>query len=175
MYPRTDRRCASLCTATNKKLVTFLFCTATKCSDFQKKLIDTITTSNFYLKLKENNENDMAAQVFWAVFFIPADGRAKSAQQLISTVLPFHPLYFPWIGVSTILFCQQGLEIIHEFWIIFWCNQPQCQATQLDQISRGGQALQNVSSVCRAVGRFENPGGKQQFGGYNLYPWFRQD
>ena len=25
MYPRTDRRCASLCTATNKKLVTFLF------------------------------------------------------------------------------------------------------------------------------------------------------
>ena len=31
---------------------------------FQKKLIDTITTSNFYLKFKENNENDMAAQVF---------------------------------------------------------------------------------------------------------------
>ena len=38
----------------------------------------------------------MAAQVFWAVFFIPADGQAKLAQQLISTVLPFHPLYFPW-------------------------------------------------------------------------------
>jgi hypothetical protein len=37
--------------------------------DFQKKLIDTITTSNFYLKFKENNENDMAAQVFWAVFY----------------------------------------------------------------------------------------------------------
>ena len=32
-------------------------------------LIDTITTSNFYLKFKENNENDMAAQVFWAVFY----------------------------------------------------------------------------------------------------------
>ena len=32
-----------------------------KCLDFQKKLIDTIsiTTSNFYLKFKENNENDM--------------------------------------------------------------------------------------------------------------------
>ena len=28
-------------------------------------------------------------------FFIPADSGAKSAQQLISTVLPFHPLYFP--------------------------------------------------------------------------------
>ena len=49
-----------------KKLVIFLFRTATKtnyiskCLDFQKKLIDTITTSN---------ENDMAAQVFWAVFY----------------------------------------------------------------------------------------------------------
>ena len=40
-----------------------------KCSDFQKELIDTITTSNLYLKLKENNENDMAAHVFWAVFY----------------------------------------------------------------------------------------------------------
>ena len=72
---RTDCWCASLCTATNNKFVTFLFWTATKtnytskCWDFQKKLIDTITTSNFYLKFKENNENDMAAQVFWAVFY----------------------------------------------------------------------------------------------------------
>ena len=45
-------------------------------------MIDTITNRNFYLKYKENNENVMAAQVFWAVFF-PADGRAQSAQQLI--------------------------------------------------------------------------------------------
>ena len=84
-----------------KKLVTFLFWTATKtnytskCSDFQKKLINTITTNIFYLRFKENNENDMAAQVFWAVF-IPTAGRALSAQQQISMVLPFHPLYFPW-------------------------------------------------------------------------------
>ena len=54
-------------TATNRNLVTFLFSTATKtdytskCSDF-KKLIDTITISNLYLK-KENNENDMAYTV----------------------------------------------------------------------------------------------------------------
>ena len=34
----------------------------------KKLLIDTITTSNLYLKFKENNENDMAAQVFWAVW-----------------------------------------------------------------------------------------------------------
>ena len=47
------------------------------------------------LRFKENNENDMAAQVFWAVF-IPTAGRALSAQQQISMVLPFHPLYFPW-------------------------------------------------------------------------------
>ena len=36
--------------------------------DFQKKLIDAITTSIFYLKFKENNENDMDAHAFWAVF-----------------------------------------------------------------------------------------------------------
>ena len=34
-----------------------------------------------------------SAQVFWAVF-IPADSRAKSAQQLILTMLPFHPFIF---------------------------------------------------------------------------------
>jgi len=32
-------------------------------------LIGTITTSNLYLKFEENNKNDMAAQVFWAVFY----------------------------------------------------------------------------------------------------------
>ena len=31
-------------------------------------MIDTVTTSNLCLK-KENNENNMAAQVFWAVFY----------------------------------------------------------------------------------------------------------
>ena len=35
---------------------------------------------------------------FLGLFFIPADGRAKSAQQLISTVLPFQPLYFSWLS-----------------------------------------------------------------------------
>ena len=33
---------------------------------------------------------------FFGLFFIPANSRAKSAQQLISIVLSFHPLYFPW-------------------------------------------------------------------------------
>ena len=36
-----------------------IICTS-KCSDFQKKVIDTITTSNFYLKSKENNENNIS-------------------------------------------------------------------------------------------------------------------
>ena len=67
---RTYHWWASLCTIINKKLVNLLFWTDTKtnytsrCSDFQKKLIDTITTSNFYLKFKENNENDMSVCYF---------------------------------------------------------------------------------------------------------------
>ena len=36
---------------------------------FSKEIDNTITTSNFYLKYKETNVNDMAAQVFWAVFY----------------------------------------------------------------------------------------------------------
>ena len=34
---------------------------------------------------------------FFGLFFIPGNGRAKLAQQLISMVQPFHPLYFPWV------------------------------------------------------------------------------
>ena len=34
---------------------------------------------------------------FFGLFFIPADGQAKSAQQLILKELPFHPLYFPCV------------------------------------------------------------------------------
>ena len=68
-----------------------------KCSDLKKKLIDTITTSNFYLKLTMKMT---WLQMFFGLFFIPANGRAKSAQQLISTVLPFHPRYFPCVCLS---------------------------------------------------------------------------
>ena len=42
----------------------------------------------------------------FGLFFIPADGKAKSAQQLILTVLPFPNLYFPWYFQS---FCNTGL------------------------------------------------------------------
>ena len=34
---------------------------------------------------------------FFGLFFIPADGQAKSAQQLVSAVLPFHrppPIFY---------------------------------------------------------------------------------
>ena len=47
-----------------------------------------------FISKKEDNENDMAANTFLAVF-IPAIGGAKSAKKLISTVLPFYTLYFP--------------------------------------------------------------------------------
>ena len=95
-----DHRCVLLCTATNENLVTFLFTTATntnhisKCLDFLKTFIDTITTSNFYLEYKENNENATWLHKFLGLFFIPADSQAKLAQQLVLTMLPFHPLYF---------------------------------------------------------------------------------
>ena len=82
-------------------MVTFLFWTATKtnytskCSNFQKKLID--TTDNFYLKFKENNVNDMAAQIFWAVFY------SSRLQSKIDPTTDFDgaailPLYFPWFS-----------------------------------------------------------------------------
>ena len=32
--------------------------------------------------------------MLFGLFYIPADGQAKSAQQLILTVLPFHPYIF---------------------------------------------------------------------------------
>ena len=74
---RTDRWCALLCTATNIKLLAFLFWTATKtnyistCSDFQKKLIDTITTSNFYLKFKETIKMTWLHKFFRLFLFQP--------------------------------------------------------------------------------------------------------
>ena len=122
------RWCASLCIATNKKMVTFLFWTATKtnykskCSDFQKKLIDTITTSNFYLKLKKTMKMTWLHK-FFGLFFNPADGRAKSVQQLISTVLPFHPLYFPWFASSwfNFLHCEIGTCLVTVG--LLWCQE----------------------------------------------------
>ena len=75
--PRMNCLCALLCTATNKKLVTFLFWTATKtnytskCSDFQKKLIDTITTSNFYLNSKKTMKMTWLHIFLWVFLFQP--------------------------------------------------------------------------------------------------------
>ena len=59
----------------------------------KKKLIDTI--SNFYSIFKENNENDMSAQFFWAVFYssrqlsqIGATAQQSSPINLKFTFLP---------------------------------------------------------------------------------------
>ena len=74
---------------------------------------------------------------FFGLFFIPANGRAKSAQQLISTVLPFHPLYFPWLrtfknklGDSAInvrraqQFCFVWQDVEHTTWELGNCFHP---------------------------------------------------
>jgi hypothetical protein len=42
-------------------------------------LIETITTSIFYLKIKENNENDMVAHAI--CFLLPAPAEPNSAEQ----------------------------------------------------------------------------------------------
>ena len=101
---QTDLWMASLCIATNKKLLTFLFWKPTKAyyvakwSEFQEKLID--TNSNFNMYLKKTMKMTWLHMLFGLVF-IPADGRAKLAQQLILMVLSFHPLFYPWIGVHS--------------------------------------------------------------------------
>ena len=60
-----------------------------------------ITNSILYLIFKENNKNDMAAHMLIGLFFIPANSRAKSAQQMKTTMLLFLPLYFSWYLHST--------------------------------------------------------------------------
>ena len=55
---------------------------------------------------------------FFGLFFIPPNGRAKSAKQLISTVLPFHP-YKSWHFWATYLpllvnvVCERPLTWYH--------------------------------------------------------------
>ena len=61
------------------------------------KFIEINATRTFYLKFKEKCENDMAAYLF-GVVFIPANGQAKSAQQLKTTVLLFLPHIFLLVG-----------------------------------------------------------------------------
>ena len=56
--------------------------------DIQEKLIEIFTTSTFCLKYKEINKNDIAA-LFFGLFFVPANGRAKSTKWLKTTVLLF--------------------------------------------------------------------------------------
>ena len=70
-----DPPMASLCTATNLKLVNFLFWTPTNANcvqkwwDIQEKLIKTINTIAFYSKFKEEHENDMAWHDFLVIFY----------------------------------------------------------------------------------------------------------
>ena len=48
---------------------------------------------------------------FFEVFFIPAYGQAKSAQQLILKVLPFHPLNFPYTELVFQIVVKSSLRL----------------------------------------------------------------
>ena len=65
---------------------------------------------------------------FFGLFFIPADGRAKLAQQLISTVLPFHPLYFPCSDIFVVN--QMVLRLAEKYAsasTLAWSHVASCQ------------------------------------------------
>ena len=62
---------------------------------------------------------------FIGLFFIPADGQSKSAQQLISTVLPFHPLYFSCVIPKLLFFTQTLIKwwwwpSTWWWWLLWW-------------------------------------------------------
>ena len=72
--PRTTLRMASLCTATNKELVIFLFWTQHRQFTYQNDWISGETDwhhhhQQFLFKYEENNENHMAAHAFLVVFY----------------------------------------------------------------------------------------------------------
>ena len=55
--------------------------------------------------------------MLFGLFYIPAIGQAKSAQQLISTVLPFHPYIFHALLLGsvpkkTLVRAQVGLDAV---------------------------------------------------------------
>ena len=55
---------------------------------------------------------------FFGLFFIPADGRAKPAQQLISTMLPFYPLYFPTLHAPNFVFVAVQNKMVTNFLLV---------------------------------------------------------
>ena len=100
---RTDRRCASLCTATNKKLVTFLFSTATKinyiskCLEFIYHHKFTITTSTFDER-KQWKWHDICClgrYCFWPTSMAALSLSALARWYVVSTVY-IPALLFRW-------------------------------------------------------------------------------
>ena len=59
-------------------------------SDLHEKNIETVTTRVFYLKLKENNENDMAAHAFFFLFLLPPTAKQNQAEQLLRVCCHSH-------------------------------------------------------------------------------------
>ena len=54
-----------------------------------ERLIETITTSIFYLRFKVDNENDMAAHaIFFFFIFVSTDSHSESGRTAQHTILP---------------------------------------------------------------------------------------
>ena len=98
----TDLQCTSLCTTTNKELVTFLFLQMMS-QNVRIFKIDWLIPSQPAISIKNLKKAMKMTWLhkFFGLFSIPDDSRVKSAQQLILTVLPFHPLYFQWAPTTS--------------------------------------------------------------------------
>ena len=95
----TNRRCASLCTATNKKMAFCLFWTATKTNQnawiFQKNWLLPSPPAISFFNLKKLTW----LHKFFRLFFIPADSCAKAANswfQLCCHSTSYIKISLPW-------------------------------------------------------------------------------
>ena len=69
-----------------------------------------MTTRNFFLKFEENNENDMAAQAFWGVFYlIKRMSQIGPTADFDGAAIP--SLYFP-CNVLTQIKSGKGLAVL---------------------------------------------------------------
>jgi hypothetical protein len=72
-------------------------------------LIDTITTSNFYLKFKENNENDMTFCYFSCLgqyCFLPTSMAAVSSSALAGWLTSFKKKGWKSVLILEVLFSE---------------------------------------------------------------------
>ena len=78
--------------------------------DIQEKFIKNITTTTFYFKSKESNENDMPAQVFRAVFYSSQQPSQIRPKQLKNDSAVIPPPIFSMI-------CSQFYSAVWRTWL----------------------------------------------------------